>query len=257
MPTELTTWAGLRQPVSALTHLLFLPLLLYVTALLWRLSRNDRSRQWSLTCFGLSACLLYGISGAFHAVHGSPKLTDTLRCLDLSAIYVLIAGTCTPLMVLLFQGRRRNALIILLWSVALVGVIGKWLFKEQSYALTVGLYFVVATLGGAPVIRMKSRLGVGACLNFVLGGLFYAVGGICDVLQWPTLIPGTFQSHELLHVMDLAGTTTHVVFIAPIRGANQVNAGRDFRSCKQGAFVIPLRRSVGHRRSGQNCFITI
>ena len=95
-----------RNPVSAGTHLLWCVLGMYITALLWKLSRGDRVRQLSTGAFGLSMVLLYGASCTYHAIPASYEWSVALfRKLDHSAIYVLIAGTGTPVFTVLLRGR--------------------------------------------------------------------------------------------------------------------------------------------------------
>jgi hemolysin III len=222
MGEEIRTFA-LRNPVSAGTHLVWCLWAMYVTALLWRLCRGDRLRRWSVGCFGLSMVLLYGASGAYHAIPShAPILISYLRKLDHSAIYVLIAGTYTPMFAVLLGGRRRLALLSLVWALAAAGIASKWLLPWPPYWLTVGLYVGMGWVGVfavQPLVRAVGLRGMGLAM---VGGLLYTAGGICDAVQWPVLYPGVVGSHEVLHVLDMGGTFTHVVFvfryILPFRG---------------------------------------
>jgi hemolysin III len=204
----------LRNPVSAGTHLLWCAWAVYVTGLLWRLCRGDRLRRWSVGCFGLSMVLLYGASGAYHAIPaGAPTLISYCRKLDHSAIYVLIAGTYTPVFAVLLRGRRRLVLLSLVWTLAAAGIASKWLLPWPPYGLTVGLYVGMGWVGVfavQPLVRAVGLRGMGLAL---VGGLLYTAGGVCDAVQWPVLYPGVVGAHEVLHVLDMGGTLTHVVFV--------------------------------------------
>jgi hemolysin III len=206
----------LRQPVSAMTHLLGAAGALYVTAVLWRLARGDRMRQWIVCCFGACMTLLYAASCLYHAVPLPPAQLRYLLDLDLSAIYLLIAGTYTPIFALVLAGRVRVALLALIWSVALVGIGSVWLLPQPPYPLTVGLYIGLGCLGMIPAPLICQALTFRSALWGLIGGLVYATGGICDTLRWPVLVPGWFQSHETLHVFDLLGTLVHVYFVAGV-----------------------------------------
>ena len=203
-----------RNPVSAGTHLLWCLLGLYVTGLLWRLCRGDRRRQLSTSVFGLSMVLLYGASGAYHAVPPeAPRLMEYLRRLDHSAIYVLIAGTSTPVFAILLRGRLRVALLSLVWASATLGIAAKWLLPWPPYWLTVSLYIAMGWIGLLPVWQLIRTVGVHATLWGLLGGLCYTFGAVCDAVGWPVLLPGVIGYHEVLHLADMGGTLAHLFFI--------------------------------------------
>lgn len=202
-----------RNPVSASTHLLWCLLGAYITALLWRLSRGDRLRQWSTGAFGLSMVILYGASGLYHAVPGREPLLPYLQKIDHSAIYVLIAGTYTPVFAVLLRGRLRLILLILVWTVAGVGIAAKWLLPWPPYWLTVSLYIAMGWIGAPSVWQLIRAVGVRGMLWGLLGGLLYTFGGVCDAAKWPILLPGIIGYHEVLHVADMGATLIHVFFV--------------------------------------------
>jgi hemolysin III len=202
-----------RNPVSAGTHLLWCLLGAYITAILWRLSRGDWLRQWSTGTFGLSMVLLYGASGLYHAVPGREPLLPYLQKLDHSAIYVLIAGTYTPVFAVLLIGRLRLVLLALLWGLAGVGIAAKWLLPWPPYWLTVSLYIGMGWIGLLPIWQLIRAVGLRAMLVGVMGGLLYTFGGVCDAARWPILLPGIIGYHEVLHVADMGGTLIHVFFV--------------------------------------------
>ncbi len=211
-PDEIVSFL-FRHPVSAGTHLLWCVLGIYITGLLWRLSRGDRLRQLSTGAFGLSMVLLYGASAAYHAVPGQEPLLPYLRKLDHSAIYVLIAGTYTPVFAVLLSGRLRLVLLALVWGLAGVGIAAKWLLPWPPYGLTVSLYVAIGWIGLVPAWQLVRAVGVPAMLWGLLGGVLYTFGGICDAAQWPILLPGVIGYHEVLHLADMGGTLVHVFFI--------------------------------------------
>jgi hemolysin III len=204
-----------RNPVSAVTHLAWCLWAVVVTLLLWRLARGDRRRQLAVGCFGLSMVLLYAASGVYHAVPAAaPRLVGWLRLLDHSMIYVLIAGTHTPVFTLLLRGRARVFCLALIWSLAALGVGCKLLLPWPPYAVTVGLYIAmgwVCLLAIVPLARTVGLRGIGMALA---GGVLYMAGGVCDACAWPVLFPGVVGPHEVLHVLDMGGTLAHVYFVA-------------------------------------------
>jgi hemolysin III len=203
----------LRNPVSAATHLFTCLIAFYVTALLWRLTRGDRLRQLSVGCFGVSMCLLYGASGTYHALQVRESVLQYFRLLDHSAIYVLIAGTYTPVFAVLLNGRLRIWLLAMIWGMAAAGIACKWLLAAPPYPVTVGLYIGMGWLGIIPLTRLVRAIGLRGMSWAVLGGLLYTAGGVCDAIRWPVIYPNVVGSHEVLHVLDMGGTMAHVFFI--------------------------------------------
>jgi hemolysin III len=203
----------LRDPVSSLTHLFGFVAALYFTGLLWRLAAGDRLRRLSVACFGLSACLLYAASSAYHAILGPPALIEVLQRLDHSAIYLLIAGTYTPIYAVLLPDPLRVRLLALMWAMAVAGILCKWLLPLGAYGLSVALYVGMGWTGLFGLVSMFRAVGGRALSVGLLGGAFYTGGGLCDALQWPVINPEFFRPHEMLHVCDLAGTFLHVIFI--------------------------------------------
>jgi hemolysin III len=202
-----------RDPVSAGTHLLWCVLGAYITAMLWRLSRGDWLRQWSTGTFGLSMVLLYGASGVYHAVQGPASLLPYLQKLDHSAIYVLIAGTYTPIVAVLLRGRLRVFLLALVWGMAGAGILAKWLLPFPPYWVTVSLYIGMGWTGLLPIAQLIRAVGVQGMFWGLLGGLLYTFGGVCDAVRWPVLLPGIIGHHEIVHLADMGGTLIHVFFV--------------------------------------------
>jgi hemolysin III len=206
---------ALRQPVSALTHLGWSLWGIYAAALLWRLARGNRRRQLAVGCFGLSLVLLYAISGVYHAVPATaPGMINWLRHLDQSLIYVLIAGTYTPVFAVLLTGRLRSTLLALAWCLAAAGILCNWLLPQPPYRVTVALYVGLGWMGIAPIVPLVRAIGPRAMALGIGGGLFYTVGALCDAVNWPVIYPGVIGSHEVFHLFDMGGTMTHVYFVS-------------------------------------------
>jgi hemolysin III len=220
----------LRDPVSSLTHLVASVFAAYVTLLLCRLSRGERTKRLSLACFGLTAVVLYAASGVYHAIQlpiDSPTV-ELFRRLDHSAIYLLIAGTYTPVFVVLLRGRQRAWLLATVWLLAVAGIAAKWLWPIAPEAVSVGLYLALGWLAVVPLRALLRAVGWRGMSWGIAGGLCYTVGAACELARWPVLIPGVVGWHEIFHVFDVAGTASHVVFmircVIPFRGPVPVTA---------------------------------
>ena len=203
-----------RNPVSAGTHLLWCLWAVFVTGLLWRLARGDRLRQLSVGCFGLSMVVLYAASGTYHAIPARfPALVQFFQRVDHSAIYVLIAGTYTPVFAVLLRGPTRWWMLGLIWGIAAAGVACKWLLPWPPYGLTVGLYIGMGWVGVVTVYPLVQAVGVRGSALGLLGGLLYMAGGVCDAACWPVVLPYVVGPHEILHVLDMGATLIHVFFV--------------------------------------------
>ena len=118
---------SIREPVNALTHLLGAALAAAgMVVLLLNGAANDSTRQVvAFAIFGTSLVLLYGTSGIYHSFNCSEQCMARLRRLDHMMIYVLIAGTYTPVSLLLLRGRLGIGLLIAVWTIALAGIVQK------------------------------------------------------------------------------------------------------------------------------------
>jgi hemolysin III len=229
--TELESFLEMRQPVSAVSHLAWAVVSVFVAALLVRRCRGDRVKQLAIGVFGISMVLLYGMSGLFHAVPASePRLVQTFRLLDHSAICVLIAGTYTPVFAVLLTGRLRIVMLALVWGLAGLGIACKWLLPLPPHGLTVVLYATTGAVGFLPARSLLDAVGPRGLLWMIAGAACYAVGGVFDALRWPVLVEGWVGSHEVLHLLDICGTSIHVGFVA--------------------AYVVPYGRIAFNGRKG-------
>jgi hemolysin III len=204
-----------RDPVSASSHLMTCVFAVYCTLILWRLASGDRAKRLSLACFGLSMTLLYAASGTYHALALPPDSPARLffRRLDHSAIYGLIAGTYTPVVVVLLRGRVRTSMLALIWTLAAVGVALKWLLPLAPSPLTVGLYLAMGWVGLLPVRALVRAAGAKAMAWGAFGGVLYTAGALCELFRWPVVVPGVVGPHEMMHFFDVGGTAVHYSFM--------------------------------------------
>ena len=206
----------LREPVNSLTH--FAGILLSVAGLvaLIVLSAGEPWRTVSFAIYGGALVLLYTASTLLHALRVGARSLRWLRIFDHAAIFVLIAGSYTPItLVTLQQGKPvwGWALFGFVWGVALLGVIFKLFWLEAPRWLSTGLYLLMGWLALVAIVPIVQTLPSGGVLWLVLGGLFYSVGAIIYGLKKPDWFPGLLGYHELWHLLVLAGSACHFVMI--------------------------------------------
>ncbi len=206
---------GLREPVSSLTHLAMAIFVIYVTLLFQRLTVGDDTKRRGLLVFGLSMIVLYTASGVYHAIPGDryDATVCFFRRVDVSAIFVLIAGSFTPIIAVLLTGRRRTQMLMLIWVLAATGIAVKWAFPRIPHPVTVCTFALAGLPGFLPLAHYRRALD-GRGMGWAFAGCAcFALGGIFDVADWPTPIPGFVNAHELTHLLDMAGTVSHIIFM--------------------------------------------
>jgi hemolysin III len=212
----------LREPVSGLTHLAGVLLALVgLGVLLVRASGAGRVDQFvAFGVFGCSLVALYGASTLYPLLPVSPAAVARLRKLDHVAIFVLIAGTYTPICVLALEGGWGAGLLGLVWTLALCGIVLKVFWMDAPRWLSVGLYLAMGWLAVIAASAIFRAVPPGGMAWILGGGLVYSVGAVIYGLKWPDPAPGVFGFHELWHLFVLAGSACHflamLLYIAPI-----------------------------------------
>ena len=204
---------SLRDPVSSASHFLMAGLALVAALFLVRLANRDRWQRLCVLVFGVGMVVLYAASGLFHALRLPPDELRFYQRVDMSAIYLMIAGSCTPMAGLLLRGPFRVVLLTGVWLFAAVGIAALWLLPRPDHTVLVGTYLGMGWLGMSGIWHYWKATGWGG-MTWIAGGAgFYTLGAVVELANWPVLLPGVIRSHELLHFCDMAGTCCHIVFV--------------------------------------------
>ena len=205
----------IREPGSALTH--FIAMLLALCAAVPLLVRAAvHSGVKSLTAmavFMISMVLLYAASTIYHSVNCSGRILRIFRKMDHMMIFVLIAGSYTPICLIALKGHTGKLLCILVWSVALVGIIVKacWITcpKWFSSVIYIGMGWL-CVLAFSQIFHALSKPAFGWLLA---GGIIYTIGGIIYALKVPIFNAKhkNFGSHEIFHLFVMGGSACHFV----------------------------------------------
>ncbi|MFD9366925.1 hemolysin III family protein [Streptomyces sp. NPDC060020] len=172
--------------------------------------------QATVACivYAVTAWLLFGTSAVYHLGIWGPLGEAVLRRLDHANIFLIIAGTCTPLAVLLLAPAQRSVLLWIVWTGALAGIAFRVLWIGAPRWLYTPCYLA---LGWAPVRYLPDFLhsGGAAVLTLVVtGGLLYSAGAVVYALQRPDPSPRWFGYHEVFHALTVAAFTVHYIAVS-------------------------------------------
>lgn len=202
-----------REPVSTWSHGIWLLLAVPGTVLLWKRSRGDRARQVSLLIYGLSLIFCSAASTLYHAVRSGSDRIATFALLDYLGIYLLVAGSYTPIVWNVLRGRWRAGSLILVWLWAAAGSALRLTWTAQPHWLATALYLGMGWSSALCYVEVARRLSHRTLLPIPVGGLLYSLGAVVNLLERPVLWPGVFASHELFHLFVVAGSLVHYRFL--------------------------------------------
>lgn len=205
---------GFSEPFSSLSHLLGAGVFALSGFFLLRKGRGSAARLFVLGVFVFSCVFLVSMSGVYHLLSPGGAGHAVLQRLDHAGIFVLIAGSFTPVHWILFRSWGRWGVLLLIWTLAVTGITLKATFFDsipESLGLT--LYLGMGWIGLATGISLWRRYDFTLIKPLVLSGVSYTLGGLLEFLRMPVLIPGVVGPHELLHVGVLAGIGFHFRFL--------------------------------------------
>ena len=207
----------IREPGSALTH--FIAMLLSLCAavpLLVRAAVHSGVKSLTaMTVFMISMVLLYAASTIYHSVNCSGRVLRIFRKMDHMMIFILIAGTYTPVCLLTLPKPSGLMLLAAVWGIALVGIFikGFWITCPKWFSSV--LYIAMGWSCLSVLGQLFSLLPLHAFLWLLAGGLIYTAGGIIYALRLPLFDARhpMFGLHEIFHLFVMAGSLCHFVFM--------------------------------------------
>lgn len=205
---------NLRQPFSGFSHLLAAILSVFGLGFLLYHGWGDTTRELSFLVYGISLVLMFASSAAYHLTNSNDRTMLFLRKLDHTAIYLLIAGTYTPICLNFFSGFWRLGLLAIVWGFAFTGIAVKLFIIRAPRWVTAGIYLVMGWLCIMAVGEMLRSMPAGALAWLIAGGLFYSIGAIIYITKKMDFIPGVFGFHEIWHIFVLLGAYSHFMVMA-------------------------------------------
>ena len=206
----------LREPGSALTH--FIAMIMAVGAavpLLLKAASHGFVCLLAMLVFIISMILLYGASATYHSVNLPAAVIKILRKVDHSMIFVLIAGSYTPVCLLVLDPKRGYPLLIAVWSLALIGIGIKFLWitcpKWFSSIIYIAMGWTCLPVFGT----LWGTLPHAAFGWLLAGGIIYTIGGVIYSLKLPVFnsLHKYFGSHEIFHLFVMGGSICHFIFM--------------------------------------------
>lgn len=206
----------LYEPASTLTHLLGVVASLAGTAWLVWLVWGAWSTVVVLIVYGFSMTGMFLSSTLLHGVIPRPRLHRFLNRLDHMAIFLVIAGTYTPIVHTFFPAAWRWPVLMLVWGTAVAGMTYKLLSRQIHGFLNASIYLIVSWGGVLPLLLAGNAadwLPPGGLVLLLFGGLIYSIGFVVYYRQWPDPWPNIFGHHEIWHLFVLGGSLCHFLFM--------------------------------------------
>ncbi len=194
---------------SFVTHAFGTLLSLLATIRLIIAHQNNFQAVMLLSIYGITTTFLYLSSSIYHATAEHHDEVTIWRKIDHIAIYIMIAGTFTPICIYFLEGPFLTVIIILQWLFVLVGITIKLFYFDIPKKVNVSIYLVQGWMAIFPVLQFWNQLSALTLFWLVSGGIFYTVGAIIYQKGHPNPIPGIFGAHEIFHVLILIGTICH------------------------------------------------
>lgn len=205
----------IKDPGSAITHFIGMLMAIFaaIPLLIQAAKEPDRIYLISLTIYTVSMILLYAASTTYHTFDISPKINTILKKFDHMMIFILIAGSYTPICLLVLEPKTGLPLLALVWGIALIGILIKafWVYcpKWVSSILYIGM-------GWTCVLAFSQLLNNLTTTEFawlLTGGIIYTIGGIIYALKLPVFnsLHKNFGSHEIFHLFVMGGSACHFV----------------------------------------------
>lgn len=204
---------GIREPVNVLTHLVAAVTFSILSVYLIRQGRGSWARTVSLAVMAFAAVFLLSMSTTYHVL-GAGGGRDLIRKLDIAGVFVLIAGTMTPVHAILDTGITRWATLLVIWSAAAGGITLTTVFSDRlPPGAGIGIFLLFGWSGLFSFVRLWLRYGYSFVSPVLWGGVAYTLGAIALGLNWPIIIPHVVGAHELWHLAVIVGLSLHWKFV--------------------------------------------
>lgn len=168
---------------------------------------------WACLIYSLSLIALLGTSALYHRITWQPKARSLMKRLDHSAIYLLIAGTFTPICLLALGEESGQKLLLTIWGVAVLGIVQSIFFVGAPKWLSAILYLIAGYLIMPYLSELKGSVNLFLLMG---GGIIYTIGAVTYALKKPDFRPDFFGYHEVFHLLVVCAAIFHFAMIYQI-----------------------------------------
>jgi len=206
--------AGFTDPFSSIVHYIA-AFIFMIIGLYLLLKKTGNKREFiSVGILVISTVAMLSLSATYHLLDLGSTGRAVLQRLDHAAIFVLIAGTFTPIHSILFQGFLRWGILTIVWIMAICGIVFKSIFfNDMPEWLGLIFYLGMGWFGLLTGIVLARRFGIHFIKYFLFAAAAYTIGAIIEFLRFPVLIPGVLGPHEIFHIAVITGIACHWYFV--------------------------------------------
>ncbi|KAA3606057.1 MAG: hemolysin III family protein [Planctomycetota bacterium] len=204
----------IAEPINTLSHGVGVLLAIAALVVLVASSWGEGVKVITFLVYGATMVSLYLASTVLHVHRWSPAVMQFLRKIDHIAIFMFIAGTYTPLALVMVGGSIGWLVFSLAWAIAVFGIIFKFAWIDAPRWLSSTVYLLAGWLALLFVKPLVDIVPTGGLMWLLGGGFFYTAGSLIFTFRWPNPIPRVLGFHEIWHFTVLAGSICHFILMA-------------------------------------------
>ena len=175
---------------------------------------DGERRRLAAAVFAGSVAACFGASALYHRVTWTPRVRLWMRRIDHAGVYLLIAGTYTPVSLLVLTGAWGPVVLTIVWAGAAAAIVLKFVWVRAPKWLTAAIGIALGWVAVVALPQLVTRLNPAALILLVVGGLAYTAGAVVYARRRPDPAPAVFGYHELFHALTIVGVACQYVAIA-------------------------------------------
>jgi hemolysin III len=166
--------------------------------------------------YAVGLVALFGVSGLYHRGHWGPRWRSRMQRLDHTTIFVMIAGSYTPLCLLVLRGWLAPVMLVAAWCGAVAGAVLAWHAGRRTAVARFALYLVLGWVAVAGAPQFATHLDLSELVLMGVGGVLFTVGAVFLATHWPDPFPRVFGYHEIWHVLVVAAVICQLIAISSV-----------------------------------------
>lgn len=199
-----------REPFNTYSHLIgAIVAIIWTVALMLNASESSLWHKLSFLIYGITVFSMFSSSAIYHSINVSFKREEFFRLIDHIMIYLVIAGSYTPICAIVLEGDWRLWMLTGIWLFALFGVLKKIFWLNAPRWFSTLLYLLMGWIAVIIFPQIWELLPHGFAYWIAIGGLCYTIGAIIYVIEKPNPKPETFGFHEIWHIFVMGGAFSH------------------------------------------------